>query len=183
MSEATTASSGTLSLLDGRMVHPACAKCTHVHRVTETYTSKGVAKECTYDQQCSECGCVASDAEYDAGFAIGSDDDFRTFVTGAHLRALTGHSDASTASRVVPGGRLRRGWMGGIKRGRLPRLVGDQRDELVRQRRNLGRLGGRPDHGGTAHPEHPAGSARVRSVVRCDCSPGEGCHRTGGECA
>lgn len=72
-----------------------------------------------------------------------------------------GHGDAGRARRVDPRGGVRRGWLGRLVRICLPRLAGNQRHELVGQRRDDGRERGRADCGGRTNSDGPTGSERV----------------------
>lgn len=193
MREATFATPQRVSSPRRHVVHPACSVCQHVRRVTETDTGSGASKECTYDLGCPECGCVASDGEYDAGFAIGSDDDFAAFAAGRP-------NDGTTV--VAPGRfRLHQGARVGGSVQRPDSAERSVRNRIHPAGSNLAELG---ILGGTmaGHGE-PAGSGRIDALCPlwlvtvvnkicvwlgliekpgCTCTTGEGCLRTGGSC-
>ena len=81
---------------------------------------------------------------------------------------VLGHRDAGATHRVDAGSNLRRGWLGRFIGERLSGLARYQRGELVGQRGDGGHVRGRPDHGGGENSELPAGSERMRGLVKCE---------------
>ena len=159
---------------------PACASCAHVHAVTDKLGEHAHAIVITYDIGCPECPCRASGTEYRRGVVAAADDaGYNNIATfdGTHNidddeydydgpRCLPdGHGDAITASRMVPCGYVRRRRLGGLVWFCVSRLVGNLCDQLVEQRRNGRRLGGRPDHGGRTDTAGPTGPDELRGVV------------------
>lgn len=155
---------------------PRCRRCRHVHRVTlyEVLDDRaGTPRSVTFDACCGECGCTASGRAYDTGLALTGfelvararardhDDD----CPASGPRCLPGPGDAPRARPVDARGGLRRGRLGGLVWAGVSRLLGDLGGQLVGERRDVGRVRGRPDHRGDADPDRSAGPARVRTVV------------------
>lgn len=76
-----------------------------------------------------------------------------------------GPGDTAGAVGVESRGGLRGRWVGWLEWARLSRFAGNLGGQLVRQRRDIGCVRGRPDHGGDADPGGPTGSDELRSVV------------------
>jgi hypothetical protein len=75
--------------------------------------------------------------------------------------------DGRRARRLDPGCDMRGGWLGRLIWRGLSGLTGHQRPQLGALRRDVGRVGGRPDRGGDAGTAEPAGSGRaMRGVVK-----------------
>lgn len=179
----------------GRLVPDSeCAQCHHGHERIET----GQSFDVVWVAACW-CGCRADRNEYEgiivdisawrprsiadvvAPFArpaldgAGTHDDDHELCPVHHLAGACvelGHGDAGATDRVDARRSVRRGRLGRLFRAGVSRLAGNQRDQLVRERRMESSEGRRPgvpglaDHGGGADPAEPTGSERLRGVVK-----------------
>lgn len=193
MSETPLATPQRVSFPGAHVVHPACAQCSHVHRFTEHHTSAdGKDLSVTFDTTCFDCGCCCSESEYD-------DANIVPLVRG-HLRALTGRTDGRTTIVAPSRFRLHQGARVGGSLQRPDSAERGLRNRIHPAGSNLAELG--ILGGAMAGHGEPAGSGRADALCPlrlvtlveslcvwlglidrpCNCTPGEGCLRTGGEC-